>query len=60
MKLQTETHTYKDHIEKLEDDAHLISMSSADDVIRLGYSAGLNEKSRVLDLCCGFGTMLKI
>ena len=28
--------------------------------MRFGYEAGLNENSKVLDLCCGYGTVLKI
>jgi SAM-dependent methyltransferase len=35
-------------------------MVSVDDIVRFGYSIGLNENKRVLDLCCGYGTMLKI
>jgi SAM-dependent methyltransferase len=35
-------------------------MVSVDDIVRFGISSGLNENCRVLDLCCGYGTMLKI
>lgn len=35
-------------------------MVSVDELLRFGYSLGLNEDSRVLDLCCGYGTVLKI
>jgi len=52
--------SYVDLITKYEDEKYLVNMVSADDIIRFGYSVGLNENSRVLDLCCGYGTMLKI
>lgn len=51
---------YKDYIAKLEDSKHLISMTSIDEILRFGYSIGLNENSNVLDLCCGYGTVLKV
>lgn len=51
---------YKNYIKKLEDSEHLISMVSVDEILRFGYSIGLNENSCVLDLCCGYGTVLKI
>lgn len=53
--------TYYQHlIKKYDDEKYLINMVSVDDIIRFGYSIGLNENSYVLDLCCGYGTMLKI
>jgi SAM-dependent methyltransferase len=51
---------YKEILEKYEDEQYLVNMVSVDDIIRFGCSIGLNENSRVLDLCCGYGTMLKI
>lgn len=51
---------YQSILKKCEESAHFISMVSIDDLIRFGYSVGLNENSRVLDLCCGYGTLLKI
>ena len=51
---------YKNYIEKLEDNAHLISMVPVDELLRFGYEAGLGENSHVLDLCCGYGTLLKV
>lgn len=51
---------YQDLIKKYEEEKCFINMVSADDIIRFGCSIRLNEKSRVLDLCCGYGTMLKI
>jgi SAM-dependent methyltransferase len=52
--------SYTDELRKIEDAAYLISMVSVDEIIRFGFSCGLNERSRVLDLCCGYGTLLKI
>ena len=43
-----------------EERNHLISMVSLEHIVELGYAIGLNENSRVLDLSCGYGTMLKI
>lgn len=51
---------YKKLIEKCEANSHLISMISIDEIIRFGHSMGLNGESKVLDLCCGYGEMLKI
>lgn len=44
----------------IEDNQYLISMVPVEEVLRLGYELGLNENSRVLDLCCGYGTVLKV
>ena len=51
---------YNNLLEKYEDEKFLVNMVSVDDIVRIGSSIGLNENSRVLDLCCGYGTMLKI
>jgi len=51
---------YQDLLAKYEDEKYLVNMVSADDIIRFGHSVGLNGDSRVLDLCCGYGTMLKM
>lgn len=51
---------YKDIVSRCDDSKYLISMTSIDELIRFGYSIGLNEQSSVLDLCCGYGTVLKI
>ena len=40
--------------------AHLISMVPIDRVVALGSSLGLGKGTRVLDLCCGYGTALKV
>ena len=42
-----------------EESKHLINMIEIEHIVTLGHSIGLNENTRVLDLCCGYGTMLK-
>ena len=44
----------------MEDNAHLISMVSVEELLRFGYEVGLKPGMKVLDLCCGYGTVLKI
>ncbi|MTI70563.1 MAG: class I SAM-dependent methyltransferase [Firmicutes bacterium] len=51
---------YENIKKKCEESNYLISMVSVEEIIRLGYSMGLTEKSNVLDLCCGYGEVLKI
>lgn len=51
---------YTETLKKIEDENYLIGMISVDDILRFGYSLELNENSKVLDLCCGYGTLLKI
>lgn len=51
---------YQGIIKKCDESKYLISMISIDEIIRFGYSIGLNENSNVLDLCCGYGEVLKI
>lgn len=48
------------YLDKIEDSEYLISMVPVDEIIRFGYSCGVNAQSYVLDLCCGYGTLLKI
>lgn len=52
--------SYKDYIKTLEDNAYLISMVPIEELLRFGYEIGLNQHSKVLDLCCGYGTVLKV
>lgn len=52
--------SYKDYIKTLEDNAYLISMVPIEELLRFGYEVGLNQNSKVLDLCCGYGTVLKV
>lgn len=44
----------------MEDNGYLISMVSAEELLRFGWETGLDVNSRVLDLCCGYGTLLKV
>ncbi len=55
-----ELDTYKNRINEIEDNQYLISMVPVEEILRLGYELGLNENSKVLDLCCGYGTVLKV
>ena len=51
---------YKKLIKKLQESEHIISMTPIERIVEIGYSAGMNSASSVLDLCCGYGEMLKI
>lgn len=55
-----EVNIYENIIEEIENNQFLISMVPIDEILRLGYELGLNQNSRVLDLCCGYGTVLKV
>lgn len=58
--INVESNTYKNTLNEIENNQYLISMVSVEEILRLGYELGLNENSRVLDLCCGYGTVLKV
>ncbi len=51
---------YSHYVSMLEDNAHLISMVPVEELLRFGYELGLKENMKVLDLCCGYGTVLKV
>ena len=51
---------YKNLIKKLKESEYLISMTPVERLVEIGYSAGMNNSSAVLDLCCSYGEMLKI
>lgn len=51
---------YTSEILKQKESQYLISMTSVDELIRLGVEMGLNSNTQVLDLCCGYGQVLKI
>ncbi len=51
---------YEEYLSVLEDNAHLISMVPVEELMRFGYELGLQEGDTVLDLCCGYGTLLKV
>lgn len=48
------------NLKYIEDNQYLISMVPVDEILRLGYELGINENSKILDLCCGYGTVLKV
>lgn len=48
------------NLKYIENNQYLISMVPVEEILRLGYEFCLNENSRVLDLCCGYGTVLKV
>jgi ubiquinone/menaquinone biosynthesis C-methylase UbiE len=50
----------KELLKNMRDSQHLISMISVESIIRMGYGMDLDNKTQVLDLCCGYGTLLKI
>jgi SAM-dependent methyltransferase len=47
-------------ISACEDRKHLISMVPIERIVELGYNIGLDKNKNVLDLCCGYGEMLKL
>ena len=51
---------YEQMLAVIEDNAHLISMVPVEELLRFGYEIGLKPGMRVLDLCCGYGTLLKV
>jgi SAM-dependent methyltransferase len=51
---------YSKIISACEERKHLVSMVPIERIIELGYNIGLGADTTALDLCCGFGTMLKI
>ena len=51
---------YNEYLKYIEDNQYLISMVPVSEMLRLGVELELNENSRVLDLCCGYGTVLKV
>ena len=51
---------WEEYLSILEDNAHLISMVSVEELMRFGYEIGLKSGDTVLDLCFGYGTLLKV
>lgn len=51
---------YNNIIKNCEESSFLISMTPLQKIVETGYYMGLNPNSKVLDLCCGYGQMLKI
>ena len=50
---------YKQIISACEESEHLVSLVPIERIVEFGWQIGLNETS-VLDLCCGYGEMLKL
>jgi ubiquinone/menaquinone biosynthesis C-methylase UbiE len=47
-------------VKHFNESQYLISMTPLEKVIEIGFLSGMNENSEVLDLCCGYGQMLKM
>ncbi len=47
-------------IDRIDSSFHLISMTSVDLITEMGYVLRLDNTIRVLDLCCGYGEMLRL
>ncbi|HIZ55025.1 MAG TPA: class I SAM-dependent methyltransferase [Firmicutes bacterium] len=51
---------YQKLLNERNESQFLISMTPVNSLVELGFSSGMNSSSTVLDLCCGYGEMLKI
>lgn len=51
---------YQQSLSWIEDNAYLIGMVPVEELLRLGYEIDLSKETKVLDLCCGYGTLLKV
>ena len=51
---------YQKQLNERNESQFLISMTPVNSLVELGFSSGMNSSSTVLDLCCGYGEMLKI
>ncbi len=51
---------YRNQLNKINESHFLISMTPVDGILEIGLFSGMNNSSTVLDLCCGYGEMLKI
>ena len=51
---------YKTIIANLTESKFLISMTPIEKVVEIGFAAGMDSTSTILDLCCGYGEMLKV
>lgn len=51
---------YKTIIANLTESKFLISMTPVEKVVEIGFTSGMNNSSTILDLCCGYGEMLKV
>jgi len=51
---------YKKIIENCKSNDQLISMTPNDKIVEIGYYLKLNEEKKILDICCGYGEMLRL
>lgn len=51
---------YHHSLNLIKESQFLISMTPVRGILEIGFSSGMNRSSTVLDLCCGYGEMLKI
>lgn len=51
---------YKAIIANLTESKFLISMTPVEKVVEIGFTSCMNSTSTILDLCCGYGEMLKV
>ena len=47
-------------VQEIDASEHLISMTPVSEIVRLGHVLGIDNSFRVLDLCCGYGELLRI
>jgi SAM-dependent methyltransferase len=47
-------------IDRIDSSSHLISMTSGDLIIEMGYVLCFDNTTHILDLCCGYGEMLRL
>jgi ubiquinone/menaquinone biosynthesis C-methylase UbiE len=52
--------SYRELLKQCEANSYIINMISVEDIVKTGFSLGLSDNTTVLDLCCGYGEMLKI
>ena len=51
---------YRNQLNNINESQFLISMTPIDGILEIGLFSGMNNSAAVLDLCCGYGEMLKI
>ena len=51
---------YKAIIADLNESKFLISMTSIKKIIEIGFTSGMKRDSTIIDICCGYGEMLKV
>ena len=50
----------KNIIEEIEVERYFVGMTQTKDILETAFALGLNEDCRILDLCCGYGEMLRL